>query len=157
MGGYFTLIAIFLAINADRKHKLTARLLACEFVAMWAIHYFGHVVFDVIGEPELYLVYILAQMPILFMMWLTHCSIFVRRTIMFTIGYNVLVISQYTFDVIEFYGNYPIVMRIVMALQLAYLLRVTGYVSSYRRSKRPDNFNNSGRVFNVRNRMGFRG
>jgi len=157
VGGIFTVIALTLCLFSDRKHKLTATLLACEFFAMWAIHYFGHTVYAVLGEPELYLTYILAQMPILFFMWLTHCSLYVRWLITISLVYNALTISQYSFNVIEFYGNYKSFMQIIMALQIAFLIWTTGYVSHYRRTKRPDYTGDSYRMFSVRSWMGYRG
>jgi hypothetical protein len=157
MGAYFSIAALALCLFVDVKHKLTAKLLACEFFAMWAIHYFGYTVFGVLGEPELYLTYILAQMPILFFMWLTHCSLYVRWLITISLVYNVLTISQYSLNVIEFYGNYKIFMQVIMVLQLAFLVWANRYVTVYRRSKKPNHISNGYKLFNIRPRMGVRG
>ena len=126
------LICLILARNSRPEYKFIAYVLLAEFVAHKLIYLICDQLMNIPGS-FLYTLYIVAELTAIIYIQIYQSHRIITAFILFTILYNVLVVSQYSMPVYDYVENYGLIMGIVMLLELAYLGMLTKYVANFRR------------------------
>jgi len=146
-----------LSINATNYHKAAAYVLLFEFVAHQAVYVLGVQISDLLQYERLYLAYSLIQLLTLFLMSKIQSHFVIKSLILLNLGYNVLTISQYVYNSIDFYSFYSYFVGLIMILEICYLVGLTKYAANYRRKHGNTSFVGSLHLFFTGNRIRVRG
>jgi len=132
---YLTLIKIEGVNEAETKHyhKTIAYVLLFEFAAHQAVYVLGVQISDILQYERLYLAYSLIQLLTIYLMSKIQSHVAIKTLILINLGYNVLTISQYVYNFIDFYSFYSYFVGFIMILEICYLAGLTKYAANYRR------------------------
>lgn len=144
-------ICFILARNSRPEYRVIAYLLFFEFLAHKFIYVVGDQLMSLPGSLVFTLYIIIELAAIIYLkMFQSHRAII--TLILFSLLYNALVVSQYSFPVYDYMENYKLIMGVDMLLEMIYLGTLTAYVAIFRRKHGFISASHIDRLFFIRRR-----
>jgi hypothetical protein len=147
-------LAVILALNSSYEFRAVSFVLLAEFIAVKLAFIAGIQITSYLEYTRIFLAYSIIQAISIVILFLLNSSVIPKLLIFINIGYNMLTISQFSINTIEFYDNYKYFAGTIMILELAYMFGGIKYVRAFRDSRRAYNpsivsvtFRNSRRLF----------
>jgi hypothetical protein len=143
-------IAFTLALSSSKDGRAFCFILLIEFIA----HKFNYVITqeltDMISGPIFLLINVVIEMLAVIALSNKGAGKFIRFLITLNIGYNVAIISQYSFPIFDFYGKRDYIFRTIMIAELLYMLRFNLYARIIRSRCKFGCLGDFGVMFSVR-------